>query len=109
MKTPIYINLRRLKSNVTLLFYKYFLLIIISAFCFLESNAQSNKEYVSSVFKVYGECMQCKQRIEKSLKVNGIQSANWDVKTKMLNVSYDSSVLNLADIQSKILAVGHDL
>mgnify|MGYP002377862245 CR=1 FL=1 len=109
MKTSIYINLRKLKSSVALLFYKYFLLIIISAFCFLESNAQSNKDYISSVFKVYGECMQCKQRIEKSLKVNGIKSANWDVKTKMLNVSYDSSVLNLAAIQSKILAVGHDL
>ncbi len=109
MKTLIYINPRKLKNRLPLLFYRYFLLIIISVFCFLQSNAQSSKDYVSSIFKVYGECIQCKQRIEKALKINGVKSANWEVKTKMLTVSYDSSVLNLAAIQSKILAVGHDL
>ena len=134
MKTLIYINPGKLKKSFpllfnkhqvhfklsragddlptgrfSLLFNKYLLLIIISAFCFLQSNAQNKKNYASSAFKVYGECVQCKQRIEKSLKINGIKSADWDVKTEMLNVSYDSSVLNLDDIQSKILAAGHDL
>lgn len=109
MKTSIYIKREKLKSSFSLLFNKYFLLIIFSACCFLQSNAQNNKDYTSTTFKVYGECVQCKQRIEKSLKVNGIKSANWDVKTEMLNVSYDSSVLNLAAIQSKILVAGHDL
>lgn len=109
MNTSIYLNPGKFKVFTSLLFNKNFLLFILSAFYFLQLNAQKNKDYVSSVFKVDGECVECKQRIEKSLKIGGVNSANWDVKTKMLNVSYDSSVLNLAAIQSRILSVGHDL
>ena len=109
MKTSVYINHGKLKSSFSLLFNKYLLLIIVSACCFLQLNAQNSVDYTSATFKVYGECVQCKQRIEKSLKINGIKSADWNVKTEMLNVSYDPSVLDLAAIQSKILAVGHDL
>ncbi|HSV11353.1 MAG TPA: carboxypeptidase-like regulatory domain-containing protein, partial [Hanamia sp.] len=90
-------------------FNKYLSAIIISVFTFLSANAQSNNADSSTSFKVYGECIQCKQRIEKALKVKGIESANWDVKTEMLAVVYDPSVINLEKIKSKVLAAGHDL
>ncbi len=59
-------------------------------------------------FHVSGDCGQCKSRIEKALKIKGIQSATWDVDTKMLTVSYDASVISVDNIHSKLASVGHD-
>ena len=62
----------------------------------------------TATFKVYGNCGMCKSRIEAALKVNGISNANWDVKTKMLAVTYNPHEISLEDINKKIAAVGHD-
>ena len=59
-------------------------------------------------FKVYGNCNMCKKRIEKATAVDGIVKANWNVETKMMTVSYDSSKLTAGAIQKKISAAGHD-
>ena len=59
-------------------------------------------------FKVFGVCEQCKNRIEGALKTKGIKSANWNVDTKMLTVSYDSSRISLPKIHSRLAAAGHD-
>jgi copper chaperone CopZ len=75
---------------------------------FQAASAQGNQSITSTSFKVFGECGQCKQRIEKSLKIKGIETASWDVNTKMLTVSYDSTKLNVEQIHSKVAAVGHD-
>src|SRR6185437_11788876 len=88
---------------------KFFLLIFFAFFSITNIIAQTTSRDTSATFKVNGECVQCKNRIEKSLKINGVKSANWDVQTKMLKVVYNSSTLDLKMIQSKILSVGHDL
>ena len=45
----------------------------------------------------------CKDRIEHTLKLKGIQSASWDVNTKMLQVVYNSNMLTQEKIENKIL------
>ena len=51
----------------------------------------------------------CKERIEASLKgVKGVQSAVWDVDSKILKVVYDSKAISVDDVQKKVAAVGHD-
>jgi copper chaperone CopZ len=87
---------------------QFLLLLIAILFNFQAVNAQANNDFTFSTFKVFGECGQCKARIEKSLKIKGIQSANWVVNTEMLSVSYDSSKINFDEIQSKVVAAGHD-
>lgn len=91
--------------------------VIISGFQTLYAcEQQSNTEIVQNqitektdTIKVYGNCGMCKKRIEGALtKVKGIQSANWDVDTKMLTVTYDESKINLDDIHQKVADVGHD-
>ncbi|HRI01566.1 MAG TPA: cation transporter [Saprospiraceae bacterium] len=63
----------------------------------------------SAVFKVSGNCEMCKARIEKAAKsVKGVQSAVWDVDTKLMTVSFDNSKLKLIDIQNAIAKSGHD-
>ena len=55
-----------------------------------------------STFKVWGNCDMCKETIEGSLKVDGIS------KTKMINVSYDTTKISLDQIQKNIASVGYD-
>lgn len=63
----------------------------------------------TATFKVYGNCEMCKERIEASLKgVKGVQSAVWNVDSKIMKVVYDSKVVSVDDVQKKIAAVGHD-
>jgi outer membrane receptor for ferrienterochelin and colicin len=68
-----------------------------------------NENYTSTSFKVFGACEQCKVRIELAIKLKGVKMGLWDVDTKMLSLTYDSNIISLDKIQSKIVAVGHDL
>ncbi|KAA3640416.1 MAG: copper chaperone [Bacteroidetes bacterium] len=62
-----------------------------------------------ATFKVYGNCGMCENRIEGALKnVQGVQSADWDVDTKMIIVQFDNEVISLDEIKTKIADVGHD-
>lgn len=59
-------------------------------------------------FKVSGNCNMCKKRIEKAATVDGSVKAAWNVQTKMMTVSYDSSKTTAGAIQKNIAAAGHD-
>lgn len=79
-------------------------LIAISMFFVSAADAQTKKE----TFKVSGNCGMCKSNIEKAAKEAGAKSATWDSETKILTVSYKSSITNAAKIQEKIAAAGYD-
>lgn len=68
-----------------------------------------NEKFTSTVFKVFGACEECKDRIELAIKGRGVRLGIWNVETKMLILEYDSTVISLEKIQNKILSVGHDL
>jgi periplasmic mercuric ion binding protein len=59
-------------------------------------------------FKVYGNCETCKSRIEGALKVDGVSKAVWDVKTKMLTVTFNPAKISVEKLHAKVAAVGHD-
>jgi copper chaperone CopZ len=51
----------------------------------------------------------CKQRIEKAAtSLSGIETAQWDPKTKVLSVSYDDQKSSTQKIQTAIAMTGHD-
>lgn len=59
--------------------------------------------------KVSGNCGMCKDRIEKAAKsVDGVSAADWNKKTKMLEVTFDDSKTDLKKVETAIAAVGHD-
>jgi len=58
--------------------------------------------------KVYGNCGQCKNKIEKSAISAGAGYASWNKKTKKLNIRYDPSVINPVDIERAIANAGYD-
>lgn len=60
-------------------------------------------------FKVYGNCGMCETRIEKAAKaVPGVETANWDKETKMIEVTFDDSKTDTDKIELAIAEVGHD-
>ena len=79
---------------------------VLIAFAFF-SSIWSYGEKTASI-KVYGNCGMCKSRIEKSLKMEGVSKANWNIKTKFLAVTFNDEKTNLKEIGKSIARVGHD-
>ena len=82
------------------------LLFIVLALLMMSSCLKPNLK--TSALKVKGNCEMCKATIEKSVKIKGVYSANWNVKTKILTISYDSTLVNLTSIDTNIANVGYD-
>ena len=68
----------------------------------------SAQDMKTDSFKVYGNCEMCKSRIEKAANQNGINTAQWNVDSKMITVSYDPRKTNAEAIKKRIALVGHD-
>lgn len=61
-------------------------------------------------FKVYGNCGMCKKTIEKAVKnINGVTDVHWSKKTKMIEITFDDAVTNMASIKKAIAEVGYDM
>ena len=88
--------------------YILFLCLTLLSTTLIAQDAK-NEKFTSTIFKVYGACEQCKERIELAIKIKGVRIGIWNVETKMLTLQYDSTVVSLEKIQNKIIAVGHDL
>ncbi|HOK99570.1 MAG: heavy-metal-associated domain-containing protein [Bacteroidales bacterium] len=71
-------------------------------------QAQKSNGLKTETIKVWGNCESCKARIEKAAKTEGVTNAVWDIKTKMLTLTYDPSKTSSDRVQKQIAAVGHD-
>lgn len=68
----------------------------------------AQSKIVESTFKVSGNCVMCKRRIETALDHSGIKMAQWDPKTKNLEVVYNSNKISEQKIHELISGIGHD-
>jgi copper chaperone CopZ len=94
-----------MKKNNLIIPALFLLGVLLSVF-FTGCQSSEGKE---ANFKVYGNCEMCKKTIESSLKdEKGINSANWNVKTKIIAVSYDSTLIDEKGIHKKIAGAGYD-
>lgn len=73
----------------------------------LVAFANGNKPIVAK-FKVFGNCPQCKDRVEQALDVKGIKSAEWNVESKMMEVIYLENKISLDKIHELVSKSGHD-
>ena len=59
-------------------------------------------------FRVKGNCKMCKKTIETSaLSLDGVHKANWDVKTKQIDLVFDEQLVELMTIHNTIAASGY--
>lgn len=74
-------NLKLIKMNNSKLvkaIMLFFVILTTTNVCAQSKNKQTE------TFKVWGNCGMCEKIIEKSLKVKGISSAEWNKDTKMI-------------------------
>jgi copper chaperone CopZ len=58
---------------------------------------------------VYGNCEQCRARIENAAKrINGVGEASWSEDSKLLALSFDPGVISLESIELSVANSGHD-
>lgn len=72
------------------------------------SNAQNAANAKKETFKVSGNCEMCQKRIEKAAKINGVNSAKWDVDKKTLTLTYNPTKTNSDQVQKSIASAGYD-
>lgn len=90
-----------MKTNII---YIFLFAIAIS----VTPSAFGQGKNVTANIKVYGNCGMCKERIETALDHPGIKLAKWDIKSKNLEVVYNSKKITEQKIHELIAAVGHD-
>ena len=71
-------------------------------------TAWSQSGTVTTSIKVFGNCAMCKARIEKVLDHKGIKKAEWNTKSKQLDVVYNSDKITEQKIHELVASVGHD-
>ena len=94
------------------------IIAIVFTSCKNESKKDSNSKNTETSIKmamkdisfgVRGNCGMCKNTIEKAANnVDGVATANWDVKKKKINVSFDDAKTNAMAIHKAIAASGYD-
>lgn len=91
-----------------------FIAIAVTLTSFAQAQQYNSKRdgpfAMSKTFKVQGTCEMCKHRIESSIKsLPGIWSSYWDVSSKILQITYDRSKVNLVEVEKLVSAQGHDI
>lgn len=78
------------------------------AFMAISVTTAFSQSSQTATFKVYGNCGSCKKHIEKAVAVSGVEKADWNKDSKMMQVVFDPAKISLETIQKKIAAVGYD-
>jgi len=85
------------------------ILLAVAVISMLALSFTANAETKKTSFKVSGNCSMCEKKIETAAKsVEGVAIADWDKKTKVMTLSYDTNKTNLDEIHKAIAKVGYD-
>jgi periplasmic mercuric ion binding protein len=90
------------------LFFAIGLLCAIGIETSAQTGTKTSVKQKTETFKVWGNCDMCKARIEKAVKSEGAVSADWNMNTKILAVTFDPSKTSVDAFSKKLAAVGHD-
>ena len=89
------------------------LIALVAIFMNMNIQAQDKKQKNESAIKtvslkVDGNCSQCKARIEKAAKIEGVNKAEWNKDTKILTLTYMPGKVSSDNVLKSISAAGHD-
>jgi periplasmic mercuric ion binding protein len=83
--------------------------LIITCLLFLGMTSLFANGAKTVKIKVYGNCGQCKTRIEKAANsVQGVTKATWVDKDEILTVTFDDTKTSVSKIEETVAKVGHD-
>ena len=72
------------------------------------SNNEDQKSLKKTTFKVWGNCEMCQNTIQTSLKTKGINSAIWNVDSKIIAIEYDENEIKEGELHRLIASEGYD-
>lgn len=74
-----------------------------------EEHDMNTANLKHEIFRVSGNCEMCKSTIETAAKsLPGVNEASWNLKTKMLHISFDEAQSSLSEIHQTIAQSGYD-
>lgn len=77
--------------------------------CQYSRASETEASIQNEIFKVYGNCGMCEETIETAAKtLEGVYEADWNQKTKMIYVSFNSDKIKIIEIHKVIAKVGYD-
>jgi periplasmic mercuric ion binding protein len=83
--------------------------ILALLFMLAQNSMQAqSKNMKTDTLTIFGNCGQCKTRIQDAAYIKGVKQANWDKKTKILTLIYNTQKTNMAAIETSIAKAGHD-
>ncbi len=81
-------------------------IVLLSSLVIYSCSETSTNKTVS--IKVNGVCSMCKETMEKPLtKDVGVISRNWNVDSKIMEITYDTTAITLREIESLIAQTGY--
>jgi copper chaperone CopZ len=83
-------------------------ILLVSFMSYMPTMAQEKSASKTETMKVLGNCEMCKSRIEKAARVDGVENATWDAKSKLLTIKYSPAKTGTDVVAKKVAAVGHD-
>jgi copper chaperone CopZ len=88
---------------------KHISLIILALFTILNLFAQKpSKAPVTTTFWVAGVCGMCEQTIEQALDVKGVITADFNLASNQLTITYKPTKISEAQLHSILNEVGYD-
>ena len=72
------------------------------------SSANVFAATTTDTVKVWGNCDECKSKIEKAALKAGAESADWNADNYQLVISYNNEQTSAMNIEKEIAAVGYD-
>lgn len=83
------------------------LMILITFLGITMGLSAQTKQYVE--IKTSAQCGTCKAAIEKAVgQIDGVKSAELDIKTQLVAVKFDDSKTNTEAIKTAIISIGYD-
>lgn len=65
-------------------------------------------QMITATLSVKGNCDMCKKRIENAADIKGVKNCNWDEKTKVASITYNSEKTSMVEIEQAIAKKGYD-
>lgn len=81
-----------------------FIAVLVSGTVLFSCSSSNSKD----TFYVRGNCEMCKERIETTaLSIKGVSTADWNVETKDLSITFDSTQTSSSKVHEAVANVGH--
>jgi mercuric ion binding protein len=82
--------------------------ILLATLFLISGNVFSQKETAQLDIKTSAICGMCEDRIEEKMKFSkGVKSADLDLKTKVLHLTYDPAKVSAIELRVRVTKIGY--